>query len=135
MTEPVRPLEALIAEIKHLPRYWMKIPNAGQSQTQVICVVDLQRILDELAALLQAAAPPAPRAEQVYCHECRGLGRVNAGDVENRGDWETCSRCKGTGISQRETVIVVRDADHYASVLNEMLTAAPPERVSEGKET
>jgi hypothetical protein len=62
MTEPVRPLEALIAEIKHLPRYWMKIPNVGESQTPVVCVVDVQRVLD--AALIAA-----------------GLSQQSAGDL------------------------------------------------------
>jgi hypothetical protein len=114
MTEPVRPLEALIADIKHLPRYWMKIPNAGQSQTQVICVVDLQRILDELAALLQAAATPAPTADVIKFLRNRARLHYIKGGLEYEIRASECDAL----------------ADGFEEELAE---AAPPERVSEGK--
>lgn len=60
MTNPVsgEALTALVAELRKLPRYWMKIPNVGQSQTQVICAVDVQRVLD--AAMLAAPIADDP---------------------------------------------------------------------------
>jgi hypothetical protein len=56
MTEPVRPLEALIAQWRESAQ-WESESNMQYAQA-------LDQCADELAALLQAAAPPAPQDKQ-----------------------------------------------------------------------
>jgi hypothetical protein len=93
--QPVRPLEALIEE-------WRHVNNRG------LYGRGMRRCADELAALLQAAAPPAPTAEHHRCSVC-GLRWDNLPGVELCGDcWRSVPR---------------PFTEH----------AAPPERVSEGK--
>ena len=114
MTEPVRPLEALIAK-------WRLDAEDGleDSDTLIECA-------DELAALLQAAAPPAPTAEPVnwkasYHQACDDADAYKA-DAEKRlvkmeQNWRSCQ--------------------HEIAYLRELLKerrAAQAERVSEGKE-
>ncbi len=63
MTEPVRPLEALITEkIAEWRANAAKLMRLDMSLAAYPAT--LQLCADELAALLQAAAPPAPTAEQ-----------------------------------------------------------------------
>jgi hypothetical protein len=79
MTEPVRPLEAL------------KIAEAIVRGHEHFCAKLRDAIV---AALLQAAAPPAPTAEpeqQPICVACSGCGWCEGSPAF------TCPVCKGTG--------------------------------------
>lgn len=37
----------VVQALRKLPRYWMHIPNAAASSTQVVCWVDVQRVLED----------------------------------------------------------------------------------------
>jgi hypothetical protein len=89
LTEPVRPLEVLVerwrdyAKVSFDDSDWAK----AAATARLICA-------DELAALLQAAAPPAPTAEQEQqpiCVACSGCGWCEGSPAF------TCPVCKGTG--------------------------------------
>lgn len=54
----VDPSQPIIQELRKLPRYWMHIPNAAASSTQVVCWVDVQRVIDQSAGVDRQAPPP-----------------------------------------------------------------------------
>jgi hypothetical protein len=122
MTEPVRPLEALIEK-------WNECANF-EAESNLQYAQALSQCADELAALLQAAAPPAPTAEPpakvkqaVFLYlNTLVITSDNIGDI--RRSLFMPFDCKWNGW--------VRDMT--AELENKSSCAAPPERVSEGKE-
>jgi hypothetical protein len=115
MTEPVRPLEALIAKWRESAQ-WESESNMQYAQA-------LDQCADELAALLQAAAPPAPTAEPFHCMEsittARSFLRAHA-------------KYPAAAMYESRRILPHVIADLLAE-LERLNPAAPPERVSEGK--
>ena len=115
MTEPVRPLEALIdrkERRENLTRMVAHADKKGIPLTRVMSAKQVRFMYDQLVlteTLLQATAPPAPTADK---GECPGCGCSSALCVEYRLHGQVCC----PDCSHRKT------------------PAAPPERVSEGKE-
>jgi hypothetical protein len=125
MTEPARPLEALIAE---KIAEWRA--NAAKPMRLDMSLAaypaTLQLCADELAALLQAAAPPAPTAEPTIllsdalalCQQwidAYPLG-VFPADGESKD-------CHAAAMGRHMAKCLIEDFQKFA---------APPERVSEG---
>lgn len=68
------------------------------SHVQVMTLIaEVERLRAEVKQL-RAAALPVVEPQTKRCPGCRGLGRVNGGDVENSTDWERCSMCRGKGV-------------------------------------
>jgi hypothetical protein len=130
MTEPVRPLEALIAEkiaewrekAADCDEYALKEDDVEacsrwttRSNIYLVCV-------DELAALLQAAAPPAPTAEQWTEKMLSALlDDINGPLVDE-------------SVETIDIVGPVLLRPDVRAFIAKCYRAAPPERVSEGKE-
>ncbi len=138
MTEPVRPLEALIVE--KIAEWRQVAADAKSSERERLLALrpelaavhgeaahNFNQCANEIAALLHAAAPPAPTAEPVnwkasYHQACDDADAYKA-DADKRlakmeQNWRSCQ--------------------HDIAYLRERLKdtrAAPPERVSEGKES
>ena len=108
MTEPVRPLEALIDEVGKLCCWWLL--NREGATNRAYDYID--KAVKKFDALLQAAAPPAPTADKGI--EMRRAERQLRGAI-----------ARVQGFADRQAVL--RELEAY-------LRAAPPERVSEGKE-
>lgn len=56
-------LENAISRFRKLQRYWITIPNAAKSQTVVVCLVDVERCVEELRALLPPLLSASTTAE------------------------------------------------------------------------
>jgi hypothetical protein len=162
MTEPVRPLEALIDK-------WREHSGLGSSQAAHA----RQQCADELAALLQAAAPPAPTAEQEQLEAwraARGQRVINGISLSAAPPAPTAERIETMVVvtcGQRgfKTILPATDYNRVLAMLSDLAAppaptaahtyapypdgqciecgtwardhlcpAAPPERVSEGKE-
>lgn len=132
MTEPVRPLEALIAKWRESAQ-WESESNMQYAQA-------LDQCADELAALLQAAAPPAPTAEQEIT---RALDLARKALFTPPNGALVCRWCHANWTTDGHTewchyVEICRDISDASEAIRiaqtKMRSAAPPERVSEGKE-
>ncbi len=163
MTEPVRPLEALIEYLDGLIIRWRRqaaIPAHGSAWVQGLdqgrkwCADDLEAV----AALLQAAAPPAPTAE------CGKQVNTGTGSANCRLEVGHGGYCSSSPIKMRMAAPPAPTAERYrfdqvlriaglvngyhndgttltaaetlkavAEVLGPAMNmSAPPERVSEG---
>ncbi len=153
MTEPVRPLEALIAE---KIAEWNECANF-EAESNLQYAQALSHCADELAALLQAAAPPAPQEEQRIANLEWVLKRAEEIVRDEHGrdaayaftqawlelpDPDELSAAAPPAPTaeldeHRRLKYSQMDLDAQTKPLHveiERLRAAPPERVSEGKE-
>jgi hypothetical protein len=116
MTEPVRPLEALIAE---KIAEWRAEAAGGLGDDYDSA---RRHCADELAALLQAAAPPAPTAEQWTEKMLSALlDDINGPLVDE-------------SVETIDIVGPVLLRPDVRAFIAKCYRAAPPERVSEGKD-
>ncbi len=135
MTEPVRPLEALIAEWRmkadkawHVGHddvedgVWSYQHEAnGRASAMRQCA-------DELAALLQAAAPPAPTAEPtILLSDALALCQqwIDAYPLDVFPADGESKDCHAAAMGRHMAKCLIEDFQKFA---------APPERVSEGKD-
>lgn len=149
MTEPVRPLEALIAEtldeiqakVQQLDVHQMTGTFDGQEFSYVLVRrAQVHEILNTArAALLQAAAPPAPTAEQEIT---RALDLARKALFTPPNGALVCRWCHANWTTDGHTewchyVEICRDISDASEAIRiaqtKMRSAAPPERVSEGK--
>ncbi len=120
--EPVRPLEALIAKWRDEAVKWQR--GIGDNQNTRL----LNDCADELTALLQAAAPPAPTAEP-------NVDEAKKRIIQDLLPVGKLPQVYPSDIADRLDLDYDLVVEALLSLQKDGLAAPiPPERVSEGKE-